>query len=362
MEARNYRCPCCGSTLTWSGRSEEMACASCGNNFPVETLEQVTENDRYMSEASRDFKWEVPAAGDAGEGLRAFRCSGCGGEIVVSDTGAAAQCPYCGSPSVMPEVLSGDFRPNKIIPFVKTEEDAKAAYAKMCRGKRLLPVGYGSAEQRNKIRGIYVPFWLFDCVTDADVTYRATRVSAHRHGNYEIVDTAHYHVSRGGQMSFDDVPVNSSTKLDDALMEAVEPFDYKGAVPFNMAYLSGFEAERYNQEVSQCSQRATERINRSVRQACDASVHGYTTFSPTATRIDVVRSNAENVMMPVYLLNNQHNGKTYTFAMNGQTGQIKGDLPVDTGKAVITWLIWFLAATGIAMAVIYALMVSGVLG
>ena len=362
MEARRYQCPCCGATLVWNGASKEMACASCGNNFPVESLEQVKADEDRMQTAGQDFKWEVPGTDASTEGLKAFRCSSCGGEIVLSDTGAAAQCPYCGNPSVMPQVLTGEFKPNKVLPFVKSEEDAKAAYVNMCKGKKLLPRGYGSQEQQNKIRGIYVPFWLYDCVTDADITYKATRVTHHRQGNYEIVRTAHYHVARGGAMAFDDVPVNSSTKLDDTLMEAVEPFDYSKAEPFSMAYLSGYEAERYNQAVDQCAPRARQRVENSVRQACDASVIGYTTFAPTSVRIDVKRSRAENVMMPVYLLNNQHDGKTYTFAMNGQTGQIKGDLPVDKGRAVIMWLIWFLIGTGIALAVLYYAMTTGVFG
>ncbi len=356
MEAKNYQCPCCGATLVWNGAAKDMTCASCGNAFPVEAMEQVTYDESQMRQESRDFEWEVPDAADAGEGLTAFRCSSCGGEIVVSDTGAAGQCPFCGNPSVMPQVLSGSFRPNKILPFVKTDGDARAAYAKMCSGKKLLPSGFAGEEQQKQIRGIYVPFWLYDCVTDADITYRATKVSRRRQGNYEIVSTAHYHVARGGTMAFDDVPVNSSTKLDDTLMEAVEPFDYSKAEAFSMAYLSGFEAERYNQDMDQCAQRARQRIENSVRQACDREVVGYSSFNSTAVRIDVRQSHAENVMMPVYLLSRQYKGKTYTFAMNGQTGQIRGDLPVDKGKAAVMWLLWFLMGTGIALAVLWFLL------
>ncbi len=361
MEARLYQCPCCGASLQWSGASGKLNCAACGNEFPVETLEQLREDSTQMGKGARDFTWQVPA-GEEDSSLRAFGCPSCGAEIVVSDTGAAAQCPYCGNPTVMPQVLSGEFRPNKVIPFKKTVEDAREAYRAMCAKKKLLPRGFGGTEQLNKIRGIYVPFWLFDCETDADFTYRATRVKVRRSGNYQITSTSHYHVRRGGRIRFDDLPVNSSTKLDDTLMEAVEPYEYGEARSFNAAYLTGYEAERYNQEVSQCSPRARERIVRSVKQICDASVTGYSSVTPEANRVDVVSSHAENVLMPVYLLNTPHKGKQYTFAMNGQTGRIRGDLPVDPGKAAFSWVIWFLICAGIGLAVIMALLIGGVIG
>jgi hypothetical protein len=36
-------------------------------------------------------------------------------------------------------------------------------------------------------------------------------------------------------------------------------------------------------------------------------------------------------LLPVWLLNTVYKGKTYTFAMNGQTGKFVGNLPIDKG-------------------------------
>ncbi len=364
MQARTYQCPCCGSTLAYDGRSAQMKCASCGNNYPVETLDEYAQNTMVRDTPPEEIVWERPSYGAADTDtshLRAFHCQSCGAEMVVSDTRAADFCPYCGNPAIMPGVLEGAIRPSAVIPFVKTKEDAKAAFRALCAKHKLLPRNYASDTVVEKITGIYVPFWLFDCDTEADVTYKATRVTTHRQGNYEVINTAHYSVRRGGSFAFQDVPVNSSTKIDDTLMEAVEPFETGSLVAYTPAYLSGFQAERYDQGVESCQKRAGQRIRESVVRACRESVAGYTSVTPVNTQVLMNRSQSRNVLMPVWLLNTSYRGKKYVFAMNGQTGQIKGDLPMDPGKAFRFSLLLFLILTGCGFALFYLLMTMGVL-
>ncbi len=362
MEAKNFKCPCCGSVLEWNGLVSEMKCASCGNSFPLETLQQVTQDEQIAD--TREIRFEHPAEGTVDgekDALHAFKCPGCGASIVVSETSAASSCPYCGNAAVMPEVLSGSFRPDLVIPFAKDREQAKEAYRNLCKGKRLLPTGFANESQIDKIQGIYVPFWLYDCQTESDITYKATKVTSHRQGNYMITRTAHYHLRRGGEVDFSHVPVNSSTKIDDTLMEAVEPFRTEEAKSYSSAYLSGYEAERYNQDMNECSGRAVERIRASVKQVCDSTVNGYTSFQPVNTQIRVTRNEARNALMPVYLLNTSHKGKKYTFAMNGQSGQIVGDLPVDGKKAFLMWLLITLGTSAAGLILAFFLFNGGVI-
>ena len=365
MQANNYQCPCCGSVLTYSGQAAKMKCASCGNEYPVEALDQYMQNASVQDTPPEAIQWDKPSyaygGGEDTEHLRAFHCPGCGAEMVVSDTSAADTCPYCGNPAVMPGVLEGSFRPSAVIPFVKTKEDARKAFRELCAKNKLLPRNYASDSVVEKITGVYVPFWLFDCETEGDVTYKATRVRTHRQGNYEVVDTLHYSVRRGGRFSFADVPVNSSTKLDDTLMEAVEPFDAASLVAYTPAYLSGYQAERYDQGVETCQTRAGQRVRESVVRACRETVQGYTSVTPVNTRVQMLRSRSRNVLMPVWMLTTNYRGKKYVFAMNGQTGQIKGDLPMDPGKAVRFCILFFLLMTGCLFALMYLLYTTGVL-
>ena len=354
MEARVYQCPCCGSSLQYDGQSGEMKCQSCDNTYPVDTIRELEEADKIQDAFSAEEGWDMGDSFREGgeEGLKSYQCPSCGSRMVLPDTEAATWCPYCENPSVLPGVLTGAFRPEGIIPFKKTKEDAKAAFKNLCKGKKLLPSGFASQTRVDKISGVYVPFWLFDCETDSDITYRGTRVSHQRRGDWEITRTAHYHVRRGGQIGFKSVPVNSSSKLDDTLMEAVEPFNSQETTAFTPAYLSGSQAERYDEDAEKCQTRANARIRESVENACRASAMGYTTLTPVHKRINMKHGKVKNVMMPVWMLNTTYKGKQYTFCMNGQTGRIVGNLPVDAGKAVLWGAGLFAGITAAAYAVL----------
>ncbi len=357
-EAKVYRCPCCGSVLTWDGRSGEMKCGSCSNTFPLETLEQYDLDQNIRDTRAEDFQWSRPAEGtvdgDDGE-LRAYTCSSCGAQMVVSDTAAAACCPYCGNDSVIPQALQGKYRPQAVIPFLVTREEAVDAYKDLCKRKRLVPRKFIRDSRIEKMQGIYVPFWLFDCETDSDVTYKATRTSTTREGKYMVTRTRHYSVRRGGTVSFADVPVNSSTKLDDTLMEAVEPYDVSSLEKFNTAYLSGFQAERYDQGVDKCMPRAAQRIRESVSRVFRSTVTGYSTVVPVNTQVNLTHSTSRYVMMPVWILNSTWRGKTYTFAMNGQNGRVRGGLPVGKGRVAAASLGLFTLLALAGAAIVYFL-------
>ena len=62
--------------------------------------------------------------------------------------------------------LSGMLKPDYVIPFKLDKKAAKAAYMRHIEGKRLLPKLFRDQNHIDEIKGIYVPFWLFDA--DAD--------------------------------------------------------------------------------------------------------------------------------------------------------------------------------------------------
>ena len=364
QEATRYRCPCCGAALVFGGLSQQLDCPSCGNSFPVETIQEV---DTIQVENTTDAQMNWQQADNAGfsaqEGahLNAFRCEACGAEILADETTAATECVYYGNPSILPDVLTGAYRPDGVIPFKKTKQDAQIAFRKHCQGKRLLPKGFADQSRLEKITGVYVPFWLFECEAEADMTYNATRVTTSRQGNYQVTTTAHYLVRRGGHVGFHQVPVDGSKNMEDAMMESIEPYDGSAIQGFTVAYLSGYQAQRHDVDATQCQPRANERIRKSVSSLMTQTVKGYSSFTPVNTQIQLQHSQVRQVLMPVWLLNTRFKDHIYTFAMNGQTGQFIGDLPTDKGRF---WR-WFLGlAAGISLggyALIFLLGAMGVL-
>lgn len=364
QQADYYRCPCCGSALTFGSKSQQLECASCGNTFPLEAVQDYQQAQAETA-AGEEMQWQTSGqtafSPEENSHLRAFRCQNCGAEILEDENTAATECIYCGSPSILPGVLSGAYRPETVLPFQKSKKEAQDALRNHCKKKRLLPRGFMTNNQIEKITGVYVPFWLFQADADADCTYNATRVSVSRQGSYEVTRTSHYLVRRGGDMRFDQVPVDGSSKMADDLMESIEPFDAQEAQPFHVGYLSGYQAQRYDVDAQASEPRANERIRQSVAATMRSTVIGYATVTPANTQIQLRQGQVRQVLMPVWLLNTRWKDQTYTFAMNGQTGRFVGDLPVDKGK-FWRWLLGLaFGITGGGYLIAYLLFSSGVI-
>ena len=146
------------------------------------------------------------------------------------------------------------------------------------------------------------------------------------------------------------MPVDGSTKMDDALMESIEPYDFSGAVDFQTAYLAGFLADKYDVDSEQSIERANERIKKSTENAFASTVQGYSTVIPESTSIRLQNGKAKYALYPVWLLNTTWNGQRYTFAMNGQTGKFIGDLPLDKSA----YKKWLFGLTGLIGAAVFA--------
>ena len=218
-------------------------------------------------------------------------------------------------------------------PIKLDKKEAKAALIKHYGGKRLLPKVFKDQNHIDEVKGVYVPFWLFDADADAHVRYKATRVRSWSDSSYNYTETSHYAVIRGGSIGFERVPVDGSTKMADNLMESIEPFDFSDAVDFQTAYLAGYLADKYDVDAQQSIDRANQRIKQSAADAFSGTVQGYSTVLPESSSIRLYGGTAKYALYPVWLLNTSWKGQKYTFALNGQTGRLVGDLPIDKSAA-----------------------------
>ena len=134
-------------------------------------------------------------------------------------------------------------------------------------------------------------------------------------------------------------------------MESIEPFRVEDAVDFQTAYLSGYLADRYDVNSQQSIDRANQRIKKSTEEAFASTVKGYTSVIPVTSNIQLTNGRARYALYPVWILNTQWNGQKFTFGINGQTGKIAGDLPMD--KAAF-WK-WLLGVSAAVFAAVFAL-------
>ena len=325
---QEFICPGCGAKLEFNAASQNLVCPYCGTEAAIDAVCP----EEAETEASL---WEPMSAGDWKEGetkgMRVYACRSCGGEIIADETAGAANCPYCGSQIVMKEQFAGDLRPDFIIPFKYDKNAAIEAYRKHLTGKKFLPPLFKSNAHIEEMKGIYVPFWLYDADIELDAVYTGERVRRYTEGDYECREILEYRLDRQGTMSYVHVPVDGSSKIDDTLMESIEPYDKKDLTEFKTAYLAGYMADRYDIPQEKCIKRAEERIRRSSEDAFRSTCRDYDSVNVEKSQFSVLSSKYWYALYPVWLLNTSWQGKKYTFAMNGQTGRLIGDLPADNG-------------------------------
>lgn len=358
MPAMNqYKCPCCGGAIAFDSTLQKMKCPYCDTEFEMQTL--LSYDEALQQDAPDEIHWEENPGtqwqpGET-EGMRVYVCNSCGGEIVCDENTAASKCPYCDNPVVMTGQFQGALKPDFVIPFKLDKNAAKAGLRQHFKGKTLLPRAFSNENHIDEVKGVYVPFWLFDADVNASIRYRATRTRHWSDRNYNYTETSHFMVTRGGQVSFDRIPVDGSTKIANDLTESVEPFNFAEAVNFQTAYLAGYLADKYDVTADQSVARANERVKTSAEQEFAKTVMGYETVVPENSNIQVFNGKAKYALYPIWLLNTTWQGKKYTFAMNGQTGKFVGDLPVDKGKLNKIRLLVGLGVAAAAIAVQYLL-------
>lgn len=350
---QEYKCPCCGGAVEFNSTVQKMKCPYCDSEFDIAAMDaEQREIDGFEPQ---EMKWDTAAGGTWQEGeeesLRVYICDSCGGEVVGEETTAATACPFCGNPVVMKSHLSGDLKPDCVIPFKVDKKAAVEALKQHYNGKPLLPKVFKDQNHIEEIKGVYVPFWLFDTDADAHIRYEGTKVRCWSTSQYNYTETRYYSVVRAGEIGFANVPVDGSEKMDNALMESLEPFDAKDAVDFNAAYLAGYLADKYDVDAQQSVARANQRVEQSTADAFAATVtDSYVQLTPKFSHISLSNGKARYALYPVWLLNTDWHGKKYTFAVNGQTGKLVGDLPADKGA----YFRWLLGLTGAIGAVAFA--------
>ena len=356
-----YKCPNCGGAIHFEATTQMMKCPYCDSEFTMESLKQYDEI--LKKQPVETYEWN-PYTVDSGNGdwtdeeasnMALYVCESCGGEIVGDRNMAATSCPYCNNPVVVTKQFSGTLRPDYVIPFFTTREKVTEALQEHLKGKPLLPSAFRAKHKVENIKGIYVPFWLFDANTAADIDFRTTRIHTWSDSQYNYTRTEHYAVHRAGSLGFERVPVDGSSKMPDDYMESIEPFDYGQMVDFQTAYLAGFLADKYDEDAAQSVPRANARIKNSTLDAFRDTVTGYATCTVQNANIEVNQGNIRYALLPVWMMNTRYEDKDYLFAMNGQTGKFVGELPVSKAKywawlsgltvgigAVLTLLSWLL--------------------
>lgn len=336
---KEYDCPNCGGPLTFKPELSGWKCDYCFSQFDKEQIDEIygTTKEEHLQEVHEE--------------LDTYHCESCGAELIADETTTATFCLYCKSPSIIKQRFEGDFQPAFVIPFKVSQDKAKSMYSEWIKKKFFAPTAFKLDDEIEKVTGMYAPFWLFDCDAHGKTVGKATKVSSWRAGDYQYTKTKNYHVEREGNIRYERIPVDGSKKLDDDYMTMIEPYNYKELKDFSMSYLSGFLAERYDVDASESGKIMQARAESFVKDRLRGTVGGYSSYIPTSTDAQLKNVVNNYALMPIYILVNKYKGQDYKFFVNGQSGKIVGNAPIDHKRqalffGAVAGIVWVLTVFG----------------
>lgn len=337
--ALDNKCPACGAPILYKPNLKKWKCDYCKSEFTLEEMKKYNNASNEKNNIKEEVKTEKQKEKD-NTNYYEYNCKDCGAKIIADENTAATFCVYCGNTAILKEKLSGKFAPDMIIPFKNEKEKAIEAFKSLNKGRPLMPNFFNDEKNIEKIKGVYIPFWLYDVKVNGELDATSTTSTTWTVGDTVYTKTDTYRLEREGEMSFNKIPVDGSTRFDNDIMNTIEPFNYSELEEYNHAYLSGFLAEKYDVDEETSFKDAEERSLNSARDTIkdDMGMGIKTIVNDTLASTKLL---TKYVLLPVWMINVKYKDKFYTFAMNGQTGEFVGNIPVDKKKTFIYGILTF---------------------
>lgn len=358
-----YKCPNCGADMAFDTESGKLSCESCGRKDSIEEMAgkpslsknakvsyEMDEDDKRAAQATFDNDYEDSSFEDesvvhptfAGDEAKEYKCNNCGAVLLTDSQTTATKCSFCGAGIVISDRLSGSFAPERVIPFQINKKQAEDAFKKWCKKGILTPTNFRAADRIKDITGMYVPFWLYDLNGKGEAEATCTRVRTYSRGDWIYTETKYYHVYRKVDLNYHRVPCDASKKMDDTMMDKLEPYSYNNLKEFQMPYLAGYIAEKYDYDDNELLPRIKDRISTYVDSYIRSTITGYSTVRINRKNINIRKKNSEYTLLPIWMVCYDYKQANHTFAMNGQTGKIVGTPPISSAKVAA----WFFGVSG----------------
>lgn len=337
MAVISFKCPNCDGELIFDPETQKYKCEYCVSLFtqeeldalkPAESSEKIEKEIQFSEESTKE---------EVEQEVVRYSCPSCGAEIITDATTAATFCYYCHNPVVLGGKLEGEFLPNKIIPFDVTREAAQKAFFDYVGKKKFVPKAFFDKRQIESMTGVYFPYWLYDVELQGNMNAEARTIRVWRSGDIEYTQTKHFAISREGDVSLRNLTENALQKANAKLASGVMPYDFNRMQDFHMGYLSGFMAERRDIEQSAVQNKMQCEMRESAERLMRETITGYNSVNVRSSNFRPKKETWSYVLLPVWTITYKgRDGKIYYYSMNGQTGKVCGELPVDHRKLGLT--------------------------
>ncbi|MFH0900929.1 MAG: hypothetical protein V2A73_09900 [Pseudomonadota bacterium] len=362
-EATGIRTICenCRGNLAWDATRGQLRCESCG------TLQAVPASPVHP-QGGDIVEYDLASAlarsrprGRLGAGARQVKCNECGATVEFPDNVAATKCSFCDSPSVLSQEARADLlAPESLIPFAVDRDHAVASFKSWLGKLWFRPSDLKEKAGVAELRGVYIPYWTFDCsvtsrwTADAgyyyyvDERYTATENGKTVERARRVRHTRWEPASGQRRDSYDDHLVPASRGLPPKLSEGIKAFDTGGLVAYAPQYLQGFAAESYAIDLGEAWGSAQSEISSEQVAKCAGDVPGDTHRDLRANH-SFAEATFKHILLPVWLAAFRYNSKVYRFLVNGQTGVVSGEAPLSVLKVLLFVALLVAIAVGIVL-------------
>ena len=347
MDVITHKCPNCGGALTFDPGDQKFHCPFCLSIFTEAEVTAFEQKQKEAQLADGTAPENQPITDDTEPALKEaitekteekaaqmdlFLCPNCGAEIVTDATTAATYCYFCHNPVVLSGRLSGEFLPNKVLPFAIEKEEATAKFLEWAQKKWFVPRDFFDQAQVEKLTGVYFPYWRIDAELDGQLSGTGTSLRIWRVGEIEYTEHKQFAVYRRGKMRINELIKNALSKnVQQKMVTGVQPFPLDKAVDFRSQYLAGFQAEKRDIEYQALKNEVQQELSGYAENLLSSTVNGYTSFNRTQRDIEITKETNHYVLLPVWLVTyraDDPNKNAFYYAMNGQTGKVSGVLPI----------------------------------
>lgn len=347
-----HKCPNCGADMMYNAETGKLSCESCGHEENIENMPKLSPDD--IDEVYGDYEdiTEDTSFNTYEEDAPTqYQCKNCGAVLITAEETTATTCSFCGAGMILGDRLSGSLAPAKLIPFTISKEEAQNAFKKWCKNGLLLEKDFMNADRIKNITGMYIPFWLFDLNGQGEASATCTKVHRYSRGDYDYTETKYYDVYRKVDLNYLKIPVDASIKMEDGMMDKLEPYDYNNLKEFNTPYLSGYIAEKYDLTDKELFPRVKNRADNYVTSYIHSTINGYTSTNIRHKDIHIRQRRADYTLLPIWMVCYDYKNTEHNFYMNGQTGKIVGKPPLSKKKMAL----WFSGISAVSFLVLQAL-------
>jgi transcription elongation factor Elf1 len=343
---RKFECPACGAETVWNAAKQLVVCPYCGTSVPLELPSgegRIKEHDlaialRSLPEEKRGWKAEK----------RTVKCQSCQAISVFDAENVAQRCDFCGSSQLVAyDQIKPPIQPETLLQFKVAESQVRESIRNWYGGHFWAHSKLKRLAMTDTLHGVYIPYWTFDAQVEADWSaeaghyYYVSETYRDSNGNVQSrqVQRVRWEPAAGHVSNFfDDELVQGSLGVRPDLLRKVEPFPTQELTPYDPKYLAGWVVEQYQIDLVAAAQHSRRQMDQKLGTLCTSKIPG-DTYRNLRVEPDYSGQTFKHILVPIWLLAYTFGAKRFQVVVNGYTGKIAGDYPLDWVKISVAVLI-----------------------